>query len=338
MVDAARHGRYRSRDVNAGVTRMTGTRAHRFCTLLLGMLVVVGAFGCRSTVDGIATPPTDPDAYPNGDLLVSAEWLHAHASDPEIRLVDLSPLHTYKRGHLPGAVHLWWQDTIEVHNDVYGMLAGAPALEAMIRSAGITPDSTVILYDDAGNRYAARFLWALNAVGFDQVRLLNGGRQAWEAAGFAMTRDRPSPEPGALDIALSYDVLIGADDVQARLNDPSVVIVDNRTPEERAETWFGRLRIGRIPGAVLIPWTALTQPGAVPSYLPPEALSVRFTEAGVTPDRTVIVYGLSGDRAAQTYAALRLLGYPSVKVYDGSWAEWGGSADRPIVPFPEGAG
>ena len=217
---------------------MTGTRAHRFCTLLLGMLVVVGAFGCRSTVDGIATPPTDPDAYPNGDLLVSAEWLHAHASDPEIRLVDLSPLHTYKRGHLPGAVHLWWQDTIEVHNDVYGMLAGAPALEAMIRSAGITPDSTVILYDDAGNRYAARFLWALNAVGFDQVRLLNGGRQAWEAAGFAMTRDRPSPEPGALDIALSYDVLIGADDVQARLNDPSVVIVDNRTPEERAETWF----------------------------------------------------------------------------------------------------
>jgi thiosulfate/3-mercaptopyruvate sulfurtransferase len=307
-----------------------------FRSLATILLLVCLAGGCRNATrfSGPAGTPSDPTGYANANLLVSAAWLNEHLHDPDLRLIDLSSNGVYDDGHISGAVHLWWQDTIELHNEVYGMMAGAPEIEKLVTSAGITPRSRVVLYDDNGDRWASRFLWVLNANGFENVSLLNGGRQAWQAAGYDLTKSSPTVATGGLDLTLDYKVLIGADTLAQHLHEPGYVIVDNRTPGEQAENWYGKLRSGQIPGSKQIPWTSLTEAGSIPYFADPAALRALFVDAGVTPDKTVIVYGLDGVSAAQTYVALKLLGYPNVLLYDGSWSEWGADANLPIDPLP----
>ena len=326
--------RYRSNAVKI-TRRFLTVDVFRSIAVLLLLSVAVG--GCQNATRnaGPAGTPSDAAAYPNGSLLVSAQWLQAHLTDPSLRVIDLSAIGDYQQGHIPGAVHLWWQDTIELHNDVYGMLAGQPELQQLVQVAGITPESNVVLYDNAGDRWAAHFLWVLNANGFTHVSLLNGGSQAWKADGYRLTTSSPAVAAGRLDLKLDYDVLVDSATVATDLTNPGYVIVDNRTIAEQQATWYGKLRLGQIPGAKLIPWTAMTQPGAIPYFESPEMLRKRFLDVGVTPDKKVVVYGLDGVSAAQTYVALKLLGYPAVQVYDGSWAQWGSSANLPIAPLPD---
>ncbi len=300
------------------------------------MVLAVATVACQQPTapTGPAGTPSDPSSYANSNLLVSATWLHDHLNDTSLRIIDLSSSHDYQQGHIPGAVHLWWQDTIEIHNDVYGMMVGKSGVEQMVRESGITPDSHVVLYDAAGDRFAARLLWVLNANGFNNVSVLNGGRQAWIASDFSLSKTSPTVPAGNLELTLNYKVLIGADTVAAHLHDPNYVFVDNRTASELQQTWYGKLRPGRIPGSRQVPYPSITQSGSIPYFQSPEILKTIFDNAGVTPDKTVVVYGLDGVTADQTYLALKLLGYPSVLVYDGSWAQWGADKSLPIEPLP----
>jgi len=294
-----------------------------------GWIVLAGLLaGCGQPAFGASpTPPAPPSAYPNGTLLITAPQLAAELGDTQLRLLDARPLHAYNAGHIPGARHAWWQDTIEVHNDIYGMLTGETGRAALVQAWGIRPGVHVVVYDDQGGRDAARILWVLHVLGFRAVQILDGGWQAWQAANLPITRTVPlSSSAGDWPVSqLDYRVLIGAEDVLRIVQTHSALIIDDRIPAERDETWNGQLRRGHIPGAIHWPWDQLFTPGPIPFIRPPHELQAELAALGITPDRPIVVYGLDGPHAAIAYLAFTLLGYPSVRVYDGSWAQWGSS-------------
>ncbi len=160
-------------------------------------LAVLSLAGCSIGDD--ADPPqvlTSTDQYPDTSTLASVDWLAERIDDPNLRLLDCSSLDRYRDGHLPGATHVWWQDTIEVNNNTYGMLTGAPTRADIVRETGITPESMVVCYDDRGGQYAARIAWMLHVQSFFNVRLLDGGSQGWQSAGHGLTSDRADLPPG----------------------------------------------------------------------------------------------------------------------------------------------
>ncbi|MFW6074580.1 MAG: sulfurtransferase [Chloroflexota bacterium] len=307
------------------------TRRH----LLLGTCGLLLA-GCGERAAGGEDAPASNLAlnYPDSDRFVDPRWLRDNLNDPALRLLDLSELPVYRGGHIPGALHVWWQDTIEIHNPVYGMLVNAGGRAELVRDAGITADSIVVCYDDRGGVHAARLAWMLRYMGFRGARLLNGGRQGWIAHGGDLTRDEPDAPEGELDDIFDESTNATADDVAARLEEDGLVILDTRTRAERGETWRGRLREGAIPGSIWLPRDRFIT-GNPPSVIDASRLREQLGDAGIDLNATAefIVYGLHGTLAALPALTLVALEDFHVRVYDGSWAEWGLREDLPAEPL-----
>jgi thiosulfate/3-mercaptopyruvate sulfurtransferase len=302
--------------------------------LLLCVTIMLSACDSDGNSSAAETTEFEPELYSNSGLIISADQLADRLNDSDLRIVDLSPVSQWNEGRIPGAVHIWWQDTIEIHNDVYGMIADHNTRAELIENAGITEDSFVVVYDDSGGFHATRFIWLLHMVGFDQnVALLNGGRQAWEAAGYILSTADHEVPTGEIEQDINYDVLIGDGngDVQHAIDDPSVSIIDGRSEDERVETWFGRLRSGQVPDSIHFPRDATVQEGNVPYFASPDELFAMLPDdLDPNGDQWLIAYGLHGVAASHTWFTLRLLGFDSVRLYDASWAEWGADPDRPI--------
>lgn len=296
------------------------------------LLPLLAACGPATNTPATTVKPTGADGYPQPQYLADTGWLNERLGDRLIRIVDLSSLEEYERGHLPGAVHVWWQDLVEANNGTYGMLVDPAGRKRVFEAAGIEDGMTVVAYDNAGGRYAARFLWTLLYTDYASGRLLNGGIAAWRAEGRPTTRAVPTIAPSRLaDRGAHEEYLINGEDLLRVLGQQGLAVVDTRTLAEGKETWSGGLRAGRIPGARSIPWDRnLAQKGTAIVRDPAELERV-YSGQALSRDQPIVVYGLTGGDAAHTFWMLRVLGYRNVRLYDGSWAEWG--ANVPDTPY-----
>ena len=270
-------------------------------------------------------------------VLVTTEWLAEHLADDDLVVaeVDENP-DLYDAGHITGAVKLHWRDDLQdpLERDVIEK----EAFEQLLGGRGIGNDTTVVVYGDKNNWFAAYAYWYLKIYGHRDVRVLDGGRQKWIDEGRELTADTPAPAPKAYT-AQERDEKIRArrDAVLANLGKEGIALVDVRSPQEYAGDLIappgyeqeGESRAGHIPTAKSIPWAqAVKEDG---TFKAAEDLRALYADKGVTPDQAVTAYCRIGERSAHTWFVLReLLGYQDVRNYDGSWTEWGNLVDVPI--------
>lgn len=275
--------------------------------------------------------------YANPDVLVETQWVADHLNDPNVRLIEAAyDTEEYDLEHIPGTLPWTWKQDFQhpLRKDV----PDKDGYEALLTRSGITKDTTVVVYGAPNNWYATFGFWLLTLYGHRDIRVINGGREKWVAEGRPMTTNEPvvtatryrTQEP-------DWTVRASRDRVQESIDNPSRILVDVRDPDEyRGElrsSWKlpeeGGQRGGHIPGAVNIPWNLAQQDDG--TFKSVEALQEIYSSQGVTAEKEVITYCVIGGRSNQTWFVLKyLLGYPQVRLYDGSWLEWGGLIGVPI--------
>jgi thiosulfate/3-mercaptopyruvate sulfurtransferase len=275
--------------------------------------------------------------YANPDVLVETDWLEDHAGDEDVRVVEVDEdTSAYGKGHIKGAVG--WNWSTDLHAKVGRDYVTQAELSTLLSEAGVRPETTVILYGGNNNWFAAYAYWILKLRGFDNVKLLNGGRKKWELESRELVQDVPSPSPSGFAISAAERPEIRAlrDEVISKVGSDAGLI-DVRAPEEYRGEKLAPDHLpqeqsqvpGHIPGAANIPWgQAANDDGTFKSA---DDLRALYEGKGITSDREVIAYCRIGERSSHTWFALQeLLGFGDVKNYDGSWTEYGSLVGAPV--------
>ena len=268
--------------------------------------------------------------YAHPEVLVTTDWVDDRSADPAVTVVEVNvDTELYDQGHLPGAVGWSWKTQLadQVRRDILSK----GDLETLLSNSGIAPDSTVVLYGDSNNWFAAWAFWQLKIYGHEDVLLMDGGRKKWLAEGREMVTDVASVTPTGYQ-AKEADLTLRAflPEVQSQVDDDAVELVDVRSPAE----FSGEIlappglpetcqRGGHIPGASNIPWGMAVndEDGTFKSR---DELATVYGDRGITGRRPIITYCRIGERSSHSWFVLKyLLGYGDIKNYDGSWTEWG---------------
>ena len=281
-----------------------------------------------------------PNEYAYPEVLVDTQWTEEHINDPKVRIaeVDYDPKANYFLGHVPGAVLFDWKQ--DINDPVSRNVLSKQACEKLLsEKAGLNDDSTLVLYGDFNNWFAAFAFWVFKYYGFKDIKIMNGGRKKWLEEDKQIEKDTPTFSVGNFKAKdPDENIRTYLNTVSNSLNrHESTVLVDVRSPQE----FSGEItappeyptehaqRGGHIPGAVNIPWAkAVNEDGTFKSV---EELKKLYQEKGITSEKEIISYCRIGERSSHTWFVLKyLLGYPDVKNYDGSWTEWGNMIGNPI--------
>jgi thiosulfate/3-mercaptopyruvate sulfurtransferase len=266
--------------------------------------------------------------YTRETLLTNAAELKSQLGATSLCLIDTRSAEDYSQGHIPGATHfdlfgLSLVDTTEAPLKAFMFM-----IHHVLELRGVSADKPVVFYGTNSDMRAARGVWFLEYYGHPNVKMLDGGFQAWQQAGGPVTRDAATPKAATFKSTERRDVLATVDDMLDSLRRKDVAILDTRSQGEHLGTVVRAARGGSIPGSIHIEWTDnLDASGKFKSNA---ELKAMYEKAGVSADKEVLSYCQGGYRAAHSYIALRLLGYPRVRNYIGSWKEWGDRADLPL--------
>jgi thiosulfate/3-mercaptopyruvate sulfurtransferase len=278
-------------------------------------------------------------AHAHPEVLVSTAWVAEHLNDPTLRLIEVDvDTAAYDTGHLPGAVGWNWQS--QLNDPVRRDIPDRAGVASLLSEAGVTPRTTVVLYGDNNNWFAAFGFWVLQVYGHTRAKLMDGGRAKWTAEGRALVSDRPSVRASVYPVPKRANSALRArrPDVERALRAKQTALVDVRSPAEYVGDIVAppglketALRAGHIPGARNVPWSQAV--GADGTFKSREQLAQLYRDAGViNGQEAVIAYCRIGERSSHTWFALKyLLGVKNVKNYDGSWTEWGNLVGAPIA-------
>lgn len=267
---------------------------------------------------------------PELPLILEPEDLACSLQYEQLLIVDLSTPEHYADSHIPGAIHVHPQETRGRQSRLPGLPPSTAELQTLLGRIGFTPEHHVVAYDHEGGGWAGRFLWLLDCIGHHRYSLLNGGRIAWIKEGYPTKTEAPSPEPTDPDIHLQNEPIASREEVEAAIGRDDVSIWDARSPLEYRGERESAARNGHIPGAVNLEWTELMDPDNHYRLLPEDQLRRKLEDAGIRARTHVITHCQSHHRSGLTYVVARALGYPGVRAYAGSWAEWGNLAETPI--------
>ncbi|AKH70725.1 rhodanese-related sulfurtransferase [Spongiibacter sp. IMCC21906] len=266
----------------------------------------------------------------NLPLLIEADQLNELLREPGLLIIDVCSAENYARHHIPGAVHIAPSELQSGVKPAVGKLPTKAALQSLFQRVGLTPDSHVIAYDDEGGGWAGRLIWTLDAIGHKHYSYLNGGLHAWVEENHPVQQVAADPKPSDIEIALDTTPVAEIEDFIAMLDNPQLRIWDARSPEEyRGEKVFAA-HGGHIPGAINLDWLELIDKENNMRLKELSSLQTRLNELGLSKDKSIITHCQTHHRSGLSYLLMKILGYPNIKGYHGSWGEWGNRNDTPI--------
>ncbi len=310
-------------------------------TIVFGMVLLLLA----AMTPGLSSAE-EPDAVRDGSdglrasgLLVDGSWLEAQLGDSGVVIVDYGrEPEDYEVGHVPGASYLPKSATMTNVAGTPQMLPHLETVASALEDVGVDSGKTIVVYDEAGGLFASRLFWVLEYMGHEDVRVLDGGWNRWAEEERVASYEYPLVDRGSLTILVQPERIATYDWMIDQLTNPEFLPVDTRTLEEFTGENVKAARGGRLPEAAHLNWEWTVEDAGLGVFLPTSEIEALLEGAGITRDHKIATYCQAGVRAAHGYFVLRALGFPCVRVYDGSWVEWAAVPEAPIETGPRDSG